>query len=262
MPYRWAGHEQADPDPAVTMNGDSHASGGRPPPRPWRLVPLALIALGLVLFVAFDLDSYLSFDLLRRHREALVAWTRDNQALALAAYVLVYAVAVTLSLPGGTVLTLAGGFLFGTAAGAASAVIGATAGATTLFLAVRLGLGDLLRARAGPAIRRMEAGFRENALSYLLVLRLVPLFPFWLVNLVPAFLGVPLATYVAGTFIGIIPATAVFAGIGSGLGALLDAGREPDLGVVFTPGVLLPLVGLALLALLPIVYKRVKARQG
>ena len=107
----------------------------------------------------------------------------------------------------------------------------------------------------------MEEGFRRDALSYLLVLRLIPIFPFWLVNIVPAFLGVPLRTYVLGTFVGIIPGSFVYASVGNGLGAVFDAGGTPDLGIIFAPAILLPIVGLAVLALLPIVYRRFKARK-
>jgi uncharacterized membrane protein YdjX (TVP38/TMEM64 family) len=107
----------------------------------------------------------------------------------------------------------------------------------------------------------MEEGFRQDALSYLLVLRLIPIFPFWLVNIVPAFLGVPLGTYVLGTFVGIIPGSFVYASVGNGLGAVFDAGGTPDLGIIFEPAILLPIVGLAVLALLPIAYRRFKARR-
>ncbi len=117
-----------------------------------------------------------------------------------------------------------------------------------------------LRRRAGPWIGRLEAGFRENALSYLLVLRLVPLFPFWLVNLVPAFLGVPLTTYALGTFVGIIPGSFVYASVGNGLGAVFDAGGTPDLTIIFEPEILLPIIGLSLLALIPVVYKKFKGK--
>jgi uncharacterized membrane protein YdjX (TVP38/TMEM64 family) len=120
----------------------------------------------------------------------------------------------------------------------------------------------VLRAKAGPFLTKMEDGFRENAMSYLLVLRLVPLFPFWLVNLVPAFLGVPTGTYVIGTFFGIIPGTFVFASVGNGLGALLDAGQDPNLGIIFQPNVLGPLIALALLSLVPVAYKKYQARKN
>jgi uncharacterized membrane protein YdjX (TVP38/TMEM64 family) len=131
-----------------------------------------------------------------------------------------------------------------------------------VFLIARTALGDALRAKAGPWMRRMEAGFRENAFSYLLVLRLIPLFPFWLVNLVPAFLGVPLGAYVLATFLGIIPGSLVYASVGNGLGVVFDRGGAPDLGIIFRPAILGPIVGLAALALLPVIYRKYKGRRA
>jgi uncharacterized membrane protein YdjX (TVP38/TMEM64 family) len=119
-----------------------------------------------------------------------------------------------------------------------------------------------LRARAGPFLQKLEAGFRENELSYMLVLRLVPVFPFWLINLAPAFLGVRTATFVGGTFFGIIPGALVFAGVGTGLGAILDRGGTPDGSALLQPQVILPIVGLALLSLLPVLVKRLRRPAG
>jgi uncharacterized membrane protein YdjX (TVP38/TMEM64 family) len=131
-----------------------------------------------------------------------------------------------------------------------------------VFLAARTALGDFLRAKAGSGLRRMEDGFRQNAFSYLLVLRLVPIFPFWLVNLVPAFCGVSLRTYALATLIGIVPGSFVFSSVGNGLGALLDRGETPDLMIVFQWEILLPILGLALLALLPILVRKLQARRA
>jgi len=220
-----------------------------------RLLPLAFLLAALVVAFALRLDRYLSFEQLAAHREWLLAEVARLGLVAPVLFVLVYAAATGLSIPGATILTLTGGFLFGTLAGTAIVVIGATLGAAIVFLVARTAFGDALRARAGPFIRKLEDGFRANALNYLLVLRLVPLFPFWLVNLVPAFLGVRLSTFVVGTFIGIIPGAFVYASLGSGVGALIESGERPDLGIIFTPRVLLPLVGLAVLALLPVAYK-------
>jgi uncharacterized membrane protein YdjX (TVP38/TMEM64 family) len=141
-------------------------------------------------------------------------------------------------------------------------VVSATLGATIVFLAARTSLGAALAAKAGPFLKKTERGFRENALSYLLVLRLVPLFPFWLVNIVPALFGVPLRTYVIGTFLGIIPGSVVYTLLGSNLGAVLDAGGRPQLGIIFEPRMLLALLGLAILALVPVLYKKLQARKG
>jgi uncharacterized membrane protein YdjX (TVP38/TMEM64 family) len=225
-----------------------------------RLAPLALLVIALGVAFALRLDRYLSFDQLAAHREWLLAEVARLGLLAPLCYVLIYAAATGLSIPGAVLLTLVAGFLFGTLAGTAIVVIGATLGAIIVFLVARTAFGDVLRKRAGPFIRKLEDGFRENALSYLLVLRLIPVFPFWLVNLVPAFLGVRLGTFALGTFVGIIPGAFVYASLGSGLGALIESGERPDLGIIFQPRVLVPLIGLALLALLPVVYKRLSGR--
>lgn len=229
---------------------------------PWRLLPLVILAVGLVAFFAFDLGRYVSLEALQEHRVVLKGWVERNGAAAVLVFGAVYAVMVALSVPGGLIMTVAGGFLFGAGLATVTVVIGATVGATALFLAAKFALGDYLRTRAGPTLQKMEAGFRENALSYLLALRLVPVFPFWLVNLAPAFLGVSLRTYVVGTFFGIIPGTFVYALVGNGAGAVLEAGGRLDLGVIFKPEILAPIIGLALLALVPVVYKRIKGRRS
>lgn len=227
-----------------------------------RLWPLALLAGGIALFFLLELDTYLSFEALRDNRAFLTEWTAANRASAIFYYILLYILVVAFSLPGGAVMTIAGGFLFGPVFGTLWTVIGATIGASLLFLAAKTALGDILRAKAGPAIRRMEAGFQENALSYMFVLRLVPIFPFFLVNLAPAFLGVRLRTYMIATFLGIIPGTFVYALVGNGLGAIFDAGETPDLSIIFAPEILLPLVGLAALAMLPVLYKHFTGKTG
>jgi uncharacterized membrane protein YdjX (TVP38/TMEM64 family) len=140
-------------------------------------------------------------------------------------------------------------------------VIGATAGAIAIFLIAKTSLGDGLRRRAGPWVKRMQAGFNENALSYLLVLRLIPVFPFWIVNIVPAFLGVGLRDYALATFFGIMPGGFVYASVGNGLEAVIEAGGEPDLGIILEPAILLPILGLAALALLPVAYRKLKGRR-
>jgi uncharacterized membrane protein YdjX (TVP38/TMEM64 family) len=226
-----------------------------------RLAPLALLLIAIGAFFALGLHHYLSFEALREHREQLLALVEQHPVLAPLGFTLVYAAVVALSVPGGAILTIAGGFLFGIVPATLCVLVGATVGATIVFLIARTALGDALRAKAGPRIRRMEEGFRQDALSYLLVLRLIPIFPFWLVNIVPAFLGVPLGTYVLGTFVGIIPGSFVYASVGNGLGAVFDAGGTPDLGIIFAPAILLPIVGLAVLALLPVAYRRFKARR-
>ncbi len=236
----------------------------RPPPKPlWlRILPLAILCAGFAAFFALGWHRYVSFESIRMYRGMLMDWVARWGAMAPLVYVIGYALMTAFSIPGGALATIVGGYLFGLWLGAAASVVGATIGAIAVFLAARTALGDFLRAKTGGALRRMEEGFRRNAFSYLLVLRLVPVFPFWLVNLVPAFCGVPLRSYAAATLIGIVPGGFVFASVGSGLGDLLDQGKTPDLKIVFQWNILLPILGLALLALLPVIVKKLQARRG
>lgn len=223
-----------------------------------RLWPIAVLAAGFGLFFAFGLNDYLSFAGLREHRAWLLAQVANNAAVSAAVYILVYILVVAFSLPGGAFLTILGGFLFGLLLGSAYVIVGATIGATALFLIAKTALGDPLKARMGPWMGRMEAGFRENAFSYLLVMRLIPIFPFFVVNLVPAFLGVSLRTYFLATVFGIIPGTVVYIQVGAGLGSIFESGREFTPSDALTPDVILALAGLSILSLLPILYKKIK----
>jgi len=234
--------------------------GGRFSPK--RLLPLALVGAGFALFFVLGLDRYLSFQALKENRELLLSWRDANFALAVFGFIAAYAVLTAFSVPVGLWMTLAGGFMFGTVMGGFFSLFGATIGATAVFLAARYAFADLLKARAGSAIAKMEAGFRENEMNYMLVLRLVPLFPFWLVNLVPAFLNVSVRTFVVGSFFGMIPGGLVYASVGHGLGSVFESGAEPDLGIIFRPEILIPIIGLALLSLIPVFYKKYVKSNG
>lgn len=224
-----------------------------------RLIPVAILLLGLALFLLLDLERYLSFEMLGRHHVALAAWVAQNPLQASLLYLLVYALVVAFSLPVAVLLTPVGGFLFGVWLGAALSVTGATVGSVVLFLAARSALHDVFHRKAGAALARFEAGFRRDSFNYLLFLRLVPVFPFWLVNIVPALLGMRLGPYVLATVIGIIPAAIVYASLGAGLGIVIERGEVPDLGVIFEWRILLPLLGLSVLALIPVIYARLRA---
>ncbi|MCB4820693.1 TVP38/TMEM64 family protein [Roseicella aerolata] len=225
--------------------------------RPWlRLWPLALLLAAIGLAYALGLHRVLSFEALAEHRATLAGFVAARPVPALLLYVLTYVVVVGFSLPGATVMTLAGGFLFGPWLGAAAAVAGATIGACLLFLAARHALADSLARRAGPRLGKLREALARDGFWYLLSLRLLPVLPFWFVNLAPALAGMPLAPYAAATFLGIIPASLVFAGIGAGLGQVFESGGRPDLTVIFSPGILLPLLGLAALSLLGAWWRR------
>ena len=246
-------------EPVVQMEAEYDPA--KPVPKGFkRYLPVAIIFVGIGAFLVSGAYRYLSFEALSQHRADLVQFADDHGFASIIVFMLAYVVLTALSLPGGVWLTLAAGFVFGGWMAGTYVVFGATIGATLIFLAARYAFADLFRARAGSNLAKMEDGFRENAFNYLLVLRLVPLFPFWLVNLVPALLDVKLRTYVIATFIGIIPGTYVYAHVGAGLGAVFESGGEPDLGIIFQPEVLLPLLGLAALSIVPVAYQKLKAK--
>jgi uncharacterized membrane protein YdjX (TVP38/TMEM64 family) len=238
--------------------------------------PLAAIVVLAVIVYAMGWHHQLSLETLVRHRAAIQAFVAAHEASALALFVALYIAAVALSVPGAVWLTISGGFLFGVWVGTLASMVGAVIGATLVFLIAKSACGEHLVRRAGPLAARLADEFRADAFSYLLVLRLVPAFPFFLVNLVPAVLGVRLSTFVTATALGIIPATFAFASIGAGLNsvisaqeaayhACLAAGRADcrldfDLMVALTPQVLAALVALAVLALLPVAIKRWRGR--
>lgn len=225
-----------------------------------RFLPLfALVAAGVAGFIFFG--DALNFESLRDNREALIAWRDQNVALAALAFLGVYTLVVALSIPGALWMTLLGGFLFGVTLGAPLIVIAATIGATIVFLVARTSLGEALRAKAGPWLKKLEAGFQENAWSYLLILRLVPAAPFFVVNVAPAFLGARLGTFIWTTAVGIIPGTVVFTSVGAGLGEVIARGEQPNIGIIFEPHVLGPLLGLAALSALPVVVKALRGKR-
>ena len=254
------GEGAAGRGPASPAGGGAAASRYRPAWR--RLLPLAPLALALALAYALGLHRLLSLDALARHREALTALVAAHPLPAAGLYLAAYIAVVALSLPGGAVMTLAGGFLFGPWLGAAFAVLGATIGACLLFLAARSALAPLVAGRAAPLLDRVRPGLEREGFFYLLALRLIPVVPFWLLNLAPALVGMRFLPYAAATAVGIVPATTVFAGIGAGLGEILARGETPDLSVILSPGILLPLLGLAALSLLGAWWRRRRGTQG
>ncbi|WP_368186140.1 TVP38/TMEM64 family protein [Aestuariibius sp. HNIBRBA575] len=229
-----------------------------------RRLPLITILVVAVLG-AFFLRDYLSFDALRENREALLAIRDANYLLTVMAFVGLYMVVVAFSLPGATVMTLTGGFLFATFPGALFNVTGATLGATAIFLAARWGLGAKLGAKlegSEGAVKKIKDGIDENQWSMLFLIRLVPAIPFFLANLIPAFLEVPLRRFVISTFLGIIPGAVVYTSVGAGLSEVFARGETPNLGIIFEPHILLPILGLCVLAVLPILIKAMTGRKG
>ncbi len=225
-----------------------------------RFWPLALLVVAIAIAWVAGLSQHISWAALARNQALLVTWVASHPVTAPLLYLLIYAAAVLLSLPESAVLTVAAGLLFGTLSGGILAVIGSSAGAIALFLAVRYHLANAIARRRGRFIDAVRMGLRRDGFSYLLAVRLVPAFPFWLVNLAAALSGMRLAPYAAATVLGVIPATFIYASIGTGLGDVLAAGARPDLSVIFSPRILGPLIGLAALALLPVLWRHRKRR--
>jgi uncharacterized membrane protein YdjX (TVP38/TMEM64 family) len=252
------------------------ATGGSTRGKLKRFAPVAVVVLAMVAVFATGAHRHVSLETLVRHRMAIEAFIDAHSIAAVAAFMAVYITMVALSIPGGLCLTITGGILFGTIVGGLATVVSATVGATIIFLVARSACGESLVRRAGPLACKLADGFRADAFSYLLFLRLVPAFPFFLVNLAPALVGVKLSTFVTATLIGVIPATFAFSFLGSGLDSVIAAqervfraclasGRTDcelhfDLGMIATPRLLAALATLGVIALIPVVLKRLRAR--
>lgn len=237
-----------------------------------RWLPVAIIIGLMGLVFAMGWQKYLSLQTIGEHYAALQTFIAGNFVLSLVTYMAIYIAVVALSLPGGLAMTLAGGLLFGAAVGLPATVIAATIGATIIFLVAKSSFGDVLAQRAGPWLEKLRAGFKENAMSYMLILRLVPAFPFVVVNLAPAFLGVSTRTYVIGTFLGIIPGTAAYCLVGASLGVPLEVENaryaacvaekgaaactySVDLKSLVSPELVVAGIALLVVALIPVGYK-------
>jgi len=227
-----------------------------------KLAPIAGIFVAAVIGFVF-LKDYLSFETLRDNREALISWRERNFTVAVIVFMAAYIAIVSFSLPGAAVASLTGGFLFGVYTGSLLNIGSATIGATVIFLAARYGLGAQLSKKMDASegsVKKFKEGLRENEISYLFLMRLVPAVPFFVANLIPALVGVSLRNFVLTTFFGIIPGGVVYTWVGAGLGEVFARGESPNLGIIFEPQVLGPILGLAALAVLPIVLKFFKNR--
>jgi uncharacterized membrane protein YdjX (TVP38/TMEM64 family) len=218
-----------------------------------RWLPLGLLASGLAVLYLAGLHEYFSLEALRRSEAELSAFVAEHGLSAPLLYAAIYVAAVALSFPGASFLTIAGGFLFGAAKGTALALVSATIGATLIFLAARTSIGSVLRDKAGPRMQRLRDGFKQDSVSYLLFLRLAPIFPFWLVNLAAAIFGMRLAPYMLATAVGILPGTFVFSYFGHGLRSAIGS-ESPRVPAELFLGLAL----LALMALVPVVVRRLR----
>ncbi|MDM8167082.1 VTT domain-containing protein [Roseovarius sp.] len=240
---------------------DQARHGGRHPLA--RHIPLAVIVTAAIIGF-FTLGDLLSFETLRAHRETLIAFRDANFTGLALAFIGIYVVIVAFSLPGAAVASVTGGFLFGLALGTLFNVIAASLGAIAIFLAARWGLGRVLAERIETSegtLKKIKAGLNENEVSVLFLMRLVPVVPFFVANLLPALVGVRFVNFALTTVLGIIPGALVFTWIGVGLGEVFDRGESPDLSLLWEPQVIGPILGLCVLAALPILIKQLKGRK-
>jgi uncharacterized membrane protein YdjX (TVP38/TMEM64 family) len=227
-----------------------------------RYLPIAVI-LAVAALGAFFLRDFLNFKTLADNREALIAFRDENYLMTALVFMLAYITIVGFSLPGALIATLTGGFLFGLFPGALFNAVSASIGATAIFLAAKNGFGDRLAAKmdaSGGAVKKLKDGIREDETSYLFIMRLVPVVPFFVANLVPAFVGVSLRKFVLTTFLGILPGGIVYTWVGAGLGEVFARGETPNFGIIFEPQILGPILGLAALAFVPIVIKKFRKK--
>ncbi|WP_249116747.1 TVP38/TMEM64 family protein [Ciceribacter sp. L1K23] len=231
-----------------------------------RYLPLLLIATGLLLGYLFGLQNYLSLGYLADQREALRAYVDEHLVWSATVFVVIYVLAVAFSFPAASILTIFGGFLFGWLMGGALVAIAATVGASILFLATRSAFGGFLRHRVDGVVKRLTDGFRQNAFGYLLVIRLAPVFPFFVVNIAAALFDISLTRFVAATFIGILPGTFAYAYLGQGVDSVLiaaqAAGREAQIADLVTRDITLAFLGLAVIAAVPTLLRHIRRDRG
>lgn len=219
-------------------------------------LPLFILTLALILFLSLDLQQYFTFQTWKQYRHEWLSWTHQHYWQAILIFILIYTFSVAISFPGAAFLSIVAGFLFGYVAGTLCVLISATLGAYCIFIAVKLALSPWLKKRMNAWADKMARGFKRNAFQYLLFLRLVPIFPFWIVNLAAGLFDVKTSTFLTATLLGITPAVIIYVSLGKGLGAVLDKNQTPNLSVIFEPQLFFPLLALGCVALLTIIFKK------
>ncbi|WP_422372396.1 TVP38/TMEM64 family protein [Hoeflea sp.] len=250
-------------EPSMAGNHETERDTAKPV---WKkFLPIGVVAVGLGAGYAAGLQDYLSLSALANQRDTLKAFVADHRIGSALGFVVLYALAVAFSFPAASILTIFSGFLFGWLLGGALTAVAATLGATAIFLAAQSAFGDVLRKRAGPFAAKLADGFAKDAFGYLFVLRLAPVFPFFIMNIAPAFFDIRLRTYVSATFLGILPGTFAYAWLGQGLDSVIvsaaEAGREVSIADLVTPQITIAFAGLAIVAAIPTIIRKLRARK-
>jgi uncharacterized membrane protein YdjX (TVP38/TMEM64 family) len=221
------------------------------------IIPLSIVIIAIVGFAL--LRDYLSYETLRNNHESLVNFKNENYWVTVIIFIISYITLVTFALPGSPIASLTGGFLFGLAFGTFLNVTAAATGATLIFLAAKNGFGNKLTQRIDASegsIRKIRDGIKRDEISYLFLIRLIPIIPFAVANLVPALFGVSLRNFFFTTYIGIIPGGLVFTWLGSGLSEIFKQNEEPNFSIIFEIYVIGPILCLCLISFLPIILKK------
>ncbi len=226
-----------------------------------RWLPLLTLSIGLFLFFYFDLSQYFNFVTIKKYHDILKTWTNQHFLLSYFSFMAIYLLAVAISFPGASFLTIVAGFLFGIFWGTLNVVLSASLGALCIFLAVKNALAPWLTKKTSGWLEKMRTGFQRNAIQYLLILRLIPIFPFWVVNIIPALFNMQTSLFFITTFFGIMPGSFVYVLLGDGLGNLFITDQTPNLNIIFTPAIFIPLVILALLSFSPTLYHFLKTKK-
>lgn len=228
----------------------------------YKFLPIVILIIGVAIFFSLGGQKYLSLDALKDNYQDIIAFASHNFLISVLAFSLAYIVVVAFSIPGATIMTLLGGLLFGLLLGSIFVVISATIGASIVFFAVKTALGDTLKNKAKGSIEKMRLGFEKDAFNYLMVLRLIPIFPFFAINISAGVLGVKFRDFFWATLLGIIPGSVVYVWVGTGLGYVIQKGDQINLGIILEPHFILPIIALAVLSIIPVLIKKIRKKKS
>ncbi|AIT09916.1 membrane protein [Candidatus Francisella endociliophora] len=226
----------------------------------YKFMPIVILIIGVVAFFSLGGQEYLSLNALKENYQHILTFTNNYFAISILVFVIAYIAVVAFSIPGATVMTLLGGLLFGLLLGSFLVVISATIGASVVFFAVRTSLGEALQTKIKGSIARMRLGFERDAFNYLMVLRLIPIFPFFVINIAAGILGVKFRDFFWATFLGIIPGSVVYVWVGTSLSYLIQKGNDINMRIILEPEFILPIVALAILSIVPVFVKKSKKK--
>ena len=220
----------------------------------YKILPIAFLIISIIAFFSFGGQNYLSLNVLKENYQSIIAFANSYFLLSILVFSCLYIVVVALSIPGATIMTLLGGLLFGLVLGSFIVVISATLGASIVFFAVRTALGDSLKTKG--SIEKMRRGFEKDVFNYLLALRLIPIFPLFIINIAAGIFGVKFRDFFWATLLGMVPGSVVYVWVGTSFAYAIQQGDEINLGIILEPQFIVPIVALAILLVVPVFIKK------